>query len=256
MAGFSPYNEDAILAFMFQIAIVDDDSKAIENLRGLLERYGKENSLSFAIEGYSSSAEFLRVFKKGLDLIFLDIQLGKDTGFDVAEKIRAVDQTVAIIFETEFGQYAIQGYKYNAVDYFVKPVAYYDLALRMQLVILEKKKANPLVVVKVRGGVKSLPADDILYIEEVGHTPVYHSDSEEFTAVKRMSLSHVEKELGNLGFARCNSSFLVNLSKCRELRRDEVVVGSACLPISRGMRQAFVTKLSQVLQLPGGKGEE
>jgi DNA-binding LytR/AlgR family response regulator len=136
----------------------------------------------------------------------------------------------------------------------VKPVSYYDLSLRMRLFLLSLKKANPTLSIKVHGGVKTVEIDQIIYVEEVGHTPVYHCESEEFASAKRLSLSHVEKELGAFGFARCNSSFLVNLAKCKELRRDEVVVGKSELSISRGMRRTFVTKLSEVFQIPRRKG--
>lgn len=166
---------------------------------------------------------------------------------EIAEKIREVDKTVGIIFETDFAQYALQGYKFDAIDYFVKPVTYESLKLRMTLLAEKKHLAPPTYYVQIKGGGRNLPVDDILYVEQLGHHQIYHTKKEELETTKRVSLADVEKELKDCGFARCSSSYLINLNACNGILNDEVIIGDAKLPISRGMKKEFSDKLLSIL---------
>ncbi|MFA6625203.1 MAG: LytTR family DNA-binding domain-containing protein [Bacilli bacterium] len=229
---------------MLNIAIVDDDCKASKNLIDLLSRYQKEEKTQFAVCSFSDSEEFLRTFNCQYDLLFLDVQIPKISGMDVARQVREKDKNVAIIFETDFAKYAVQGYKYNALDYFLKPVSYYDLKLRMSLLSVQEKTIVPYVVVFVQGGSKSVLVNEIYYVEQLGHDQIYHTATGDLKSVRRQSLASLEKEYSSYGFARCSSSFLVNLSFCTGLIKGEVMIHNLYLKISRGMRKNFITKLS------------
>lgn len=227
-----------------KIAIVDDDEKSISDLVGLFNRYSQEEKVEFSIFTYTDSEVFLRSFTDDIDLLFLDIQMPKYSGMDIAEKIREKNRNVAIIFETEFGQYAIMGYRYDALDYFIKPISYYDLKMRMLMFFRNKNLINNSIPVKVRGGVKYLTYNSILYIEVDGHGLIFHTDEGEVVSTRRESLSKTEEAFKDFAFARCSSSFLVNLSRCSSIMDDKVKVGDTEIEISRGMRKEFAEKLS------------
>lgn len=226
-----------------KIAIVDDDDGAVLALKDLLNRYAKEENVEFSIMTFNDGQIFLNHLYEDFDLVFLDVQLPVMSGMEVAKKIRETDYKVAIIFETEFGQYALQGYKYDAMDYFIKPISYYDLKLRMSMFFKAKNLVNNAIQVKIKGGLKYLTYDSILYIEVDGHGLVFHTREGEFASTKRESLSKMEESLEEFSFARCSSSFLVNLSQCSGVMEDKVKVGDIELEISRGMRKAFLEKL-------------
>jgi len=106
--------------------IVDDEELARSDLRALLseipmvEIVGEANSIKAAIEA---------IDKYKPDVIFLDIQFPRETGFDLLDKI---DTKAKIIFVTAFDKYAIRAFEVNALDYLIKPVDPERLALTLE----------------------------------------------------------------------------------------------------------------------------
>lgn len=233
---------------MIKIAIIDDDLSATENLKGLLSRYEKEQNLSFEIFSFTNGEEFLKTFDCQYSLVFLDIQLLGMSGMDCANEIRKTDKDVRIIFETSYGQFAIEGYKYNAIDYFVKPVSYYSLKMRMDSIDFEEKdkiEAISLSIKLVDGMTKTLSSFDIVYIEKSGRHIILHTADEEFESSSRESMSSMEKNLSEVGFVRCSSGFMVNLAKCEGIHHDYVLVNGVKLPISRKLKKGFMDAVAK-----------
>lgn len=228
-----------------RVAIVDDEQKAIDNLVNLLKQYEKENEVDITISTFSDSAQFIFQYKPIYDLIFLDVQMPKYNGLQVAEEIRKKDSDVFLIFQTTFGQFALHGYQYDAMDYFVKPVTYQSLRMRLSMVKKKLSERGGMISFPVEGGgIKILKLKDILYVEESGRNQVFHTvDGEEFINIRRESLSSLEKKIGNDGFARCNSGFILNLKKCSEIKKNVVSIGGVTLEISRTYRQSFMEQL-------------
>lgn len=106
--------------------IVDDEELARSDLHALLSKFpsieiaGEANSIKTAIEA---------IEKLSPDIIFLDIQFPRETGFDLLEKI---DTKAKIIFVTAFDKYAIRAFEVNALDYLIKPVDPERLALTLE----------------------------------------------------------------------------------------------------------------------------
>ena len=100
--------------------VVDDEPLA----RSLIEGYVKQTPYLEFAGSYPNAIEAMeRVGKGDVDLIFLDIQMPQLNGMELS---RVVGQSVKIIFITAFEQYAIEGYKVDALDYLLKPVSYID----------------------------------------------------------------------------------------------------------------------------------
>lgn len=234
---------------MAKIAIVDDDNGAVENLTSLLLRYTGETGIVFEIKAFSDGESFLAEPSTDYDLLFLDIQLPHQSGLEVAGELRKKNPSLPIIFETEFGQYALFGYKVNALDYFVKPVSYYELKMRLMLFSFNTKNVPSPILVHVKGGIQTIFECDLLYVEQVGHTQIFHTEKGEFETTKRRSLSKLEKSLSSQGFARCNSSFLLNLRRCTSLSHDSIFMNELEFKISRGMRRNFITRLSESFKI-------
>lgn len=231
-----------------RVAIVDDDKEAINNLITLLKQYEKENDMRITISSFEDSAEFIFEYKPIYDLLFLDVQMPKYNGLKFAEEIRTKDPDVFIIFETTFGQFALHGYQYDALDYFIKPVSYQALRMRLSLVKKKLSERGGMISFPIEGyGVKILNLKDVLYVEEAGRNQIFHTvDGNEYIKTKRDSLSNLEKKIGSDGFARCNSGFLLNLRKCNEIKKNSVLIGDISFEISRTYRQSFMEKLFQV----------
>ena len=238
----------SILVSMKKIAIIDDDISATENLISLLKQYEKEKGLSFEVSSFCDAEQFLETFSSQYALIFLDIQLPGISGMDCANKIRQQDKEVKIIFETCYGQFAIEGYKYNAIDYFVKPVSYYALRMRMDSIDFEgsaQVQDLSLSFKLVDGMTKTLMTSEITYIERSGRHIIFHTENDEYESCSRESVSSIERSLSEIGFARCNSGFVVNLSKCDGIYREYVLVNKVKIPISRKLKKNFMDSVTK-----------
>ena len=112
---------------MIHIAICDDEREFVEHLRGLLERYADETGEEIKITACYDGMELVEKYDPGIDLIFLDIQMKPVDGLHAAGQIRRMDEKVGIIFLTTLAQYGLEGYKYQAEDYIIKPMKYVRL---------------------------------------------------------------------------------------------------------------------------------
>lgn len=232
---------------MINVAIIEDDINEAENLKTALKRYQKEIGKEISIYEFDEAEKILQIYKPIYDVIFMDIELPKMSGMNAAGEIRKLDDSVIIIFVTNMVKYAIQGYKVGALDYFVKPVSYYDLRLRMEQVRMSLEDRIPNIAIPLADGVKSVLSSKIYYIEIMNHQLTYHTVDGNYSVSSGVSLSKLEKQYSEYGFIRCSSSYLVNLNWCTELKLDTIKVEKDNLKVSRGMKKHFVSKLSQRL---------
>lgn len=98
--------------------LVDDEQANLENLHALLAKNCSEVKVVAAANNIDDALEKVNLHRP--DLLFLDIQMGKTTGFDLLKKLR--DKTFEVIFVTAYDNYGIQAVKFAALDYLLKPV--------------------------------------------------------------------------------------------------------------------------------------
>lgn len=227
------------------IAIVEDDDAAAKVLLGFIERYSKEESAELNTCRFTRADEFLNNYKpSGYAVVLMDIQMPGTNGMDAAFQLRKLDKSVSLLFITSMVQQAQIGYEVDAVGFMVKPVSYYDFALKFKKaleVYSMNEKRN--VTITVPGGMCRISVDKLMYVEIVNHKLRYHLVDE----VLEMSgsLSVVEKELESYGLLRCNSCYLVNPKFIRSVRGLELSIGDETLRISRPKRQQFITRLTE-----------
>ena len=196
---------------MLNIAVVDDEIEAVNELETHVKRYCEGRGIEYSLARFTSPVKFLAGFKSEYDLIFMDIEMPAMNGMDAARNLRKMDGEVALIFVTNMAQYAIRGYDVDADDFVVKPVKYGNLEIKLDRILKKhSKKDRPHVAVYEDGEVKYLRIADIRYVEVIKHNIIYHATSGKYE--KRGALkSEAELFAGN-GFAQCNKSCLVNLS--------------------------------------------
>ena len=127
---------------MIHIAIVEDEDVWAEKINHYLKKYEIENQIPFHISRFHDGAEIADDYSGGHDIIFMDIEMGLMNGMEAAEQIRTKDEQVIIIFVTNMSQYAIRGYKVNALDYVLKPITYipFSQTLRQYVPFRKQKK--------------------------------------------------------------------------------------------------------------------
>ena len=110
---------------MIRIAIVEDDTGYRSQLGKYIEQYQSDFSETVSVSEFSDGLEIVEKYKSEYDIILMDIQMKHMDGMQAAMRIRDMDKNVIIIFITNSAQFAVQGYKVEALDYVLKPIQYF-----------------------------------------------------------------------------------------------------------------------------------
>src|SRR5688572_3520913 len=121
---------------MLKALIVDDEPKARENLQILLQDFVEGVEVVGLCENIAEATEAVRT--NAPDIVFLDIQLQRETGFDLLTKLKEIN--FEVIFTTAYTEYAIKAFKFSAIDYLLKPIDIEDLKKAVRKV--EKRVSN------------------------------------------------------------------------------------------------------------------
>lgn len=230
---------------MLHIAICDDEQKFAEQLQGLLRHYEQETGESLKITTYSDGSELIDHYDPTTDLIFLDIKMNKMNGLKAAELIRQKDTGVSIIFLTTLTQYGLEGYKYQATNYIIKPMKYARLKSEMDSWI-ERHRKNDVssIVITNDSGKYKIPLNILRYVETFNRNLLLHTEDENIICYK--SMKEMEQELCGYGFARCHTSYIVNLFYIKGVKKleAELITGER-LPISQPKRKGFMEQLTK-----------
>lgn len=238
---------------MISIAIIDNNPEDCRQLEKKIDKFFTDKDLTYSVDSYTEPKGFLDSFSSQYDIITLDIGMPSMDGMTLARRIRKYDSDVIIIFITELASYAINGYEVEALDFMVKPINYYDFALKMKRAVsrLQTTMKAGRIIVKTPQGVVQLRQRDILYVEIFGHWATYHTVDGEYQYYG--TLKDVEKLLEPSQFCRCNSCYLVNLSYVEKVDQVNCVVGGHELRVSQTRRKEFINRLGQYFSMGGHK---
>ena len=229
-------------------AIVDDEPLAVELLASYVDKIpfmqlcGKYNNATDALRG---------IAEQPVDLMFLDIQMPELNGLDLS---RMLPESTRVVFTTAFEQYAIDGYRSNALDYLLKPITFptfleaCNKALQwFTLVEQAEGKAVPAmaddeiksIFVKSEYKLLQINLDSIRYIEGLkDYVKIYTTESPH-PVLSLMNMKSMEQMLPASRFIRVHRSFIVAKDKIREIDRNRIVFGDVYIPIGDSYKAAF-----------------
>lgn len=231
---------------MIRIAIVEDEDKAGEILEQFLQKYSLDNNFECVITRFYNGLDFIGQYQAIFDIVFMDIKMPHLDGMETAKKLRKYDEKVALVFVTNMAQYAIKGYEVNAIDFVLKPINYYEFEMKMvKITDYVKRHEQKYVTVKLEDSLKKIPLSDLEYIEVINHTLIYHVKNESFEVYGQ--LKNIEIMLENDNFLRCHQSYLVNLYHVLEVHKENILVGTHTIPLSKRKRKEFMTKLADYM---------
>lgn len=231
---------------IIKCAIVDDEPLAVELLASyvnkipFLELSGKYSNATDALHG---------IGEQPVDLLFLDIQMPELNGLELSKMI---PETTRVVFTTAFNQYAVDGFRVNALDYLLKPISYADFleasnkALQwFQLVQQQdepaaaEKEEIKSIFVKSEYKLLQINLDDIRYIEGLKDYVKIYTEQSPHPILSLMNMKAIEQMLPSSRFIRVHRSFIVQKSKIREIERNRIVFGDVYIPIGDSYKQAF-----------------
>lgn len=220
-------------------AIVDDEPLAL----GLLKSYVLRTDSLELVGEYSSAVQALKEQnEQPIDLIFLDIQMPELNGLEFS---KTIDPKTRIVFTTAFQQYAIDGYKVNALDYLLKPISYVDFlqavnkAIRWFELIQEPKEEITSIFVKSEYKLIQIELKNILYVEGLKDYVKIYEVGKSKPTLSLMSMKSMEELLPASKFMRVHRSFIVQTDKIRTIDRGRIVFDDNYIPIGDSYKQTF-----------------
>lgn len=229
---------------MINTIIIDDEPLAVS----LLESYVSKTSFLTLSGTYSSAVQAMQELPgKKIDLLFLDIQMPDLNGLEFS---RMVDPHTRIVFTTAFNQYAIDGYRVNALDYLLKPISYTDFlqAANKALQWFERtQKPEEIESIFVKSDYKLVQIElkKIQYIEGLKDYIKIYTEENPKPILSLMSMKAMEELLPATRFIRVHRSFIVQKDQIRIVDRGRIVFGKTYIPVSDSYKQVFQTFLDE-----------
>ena len=245
---------------MLRALLVDDELPACKTLKWLIE----ENISDLTVAGFAHSANEARHFlsQQKIDLIFLDISMPGETGFDLLSTL--TEGKYAVIFVTAHNEYAIKAFKTEALDYLLKPIDIDELKFAVNNVIknsqtdklsnIHKESLSKInshlnsdrITIPHLEGLKIIEFAEIVYLEADSNYTIFHlMNAQKFVSSKTMG----EFEPLLTGhFFRIHKSFVINLNHVAEYSKKNgnnvIMKEGSILPIARRRFQEFMHVLS------------
>ena len=204
---------------MIKTLIVDDEPLAAGLVKEFLSTYPQFEVVAICHDGFEA-LKAIQLFQP--ELIFLDIQMPKITGFELLELL---ENPPAVLFTTAFDQYAVQAFDVKGIDYLVKPFSEARFAQAIARFLSQQKtktvpevvdypvseERNKRIVVRVKNEIKIIQTQEVRYFEAEDDYISIHTQEGKF--LKKMTMKQLEESLDPEKFARVHRSFLVNLQE-------------------------------------------
>ena len=220
-------------------AIIDDEPLAL----GLIESYVKKTDFLKLEGSYASAVEAMsQLTRHPVDLLFLYIQMPELSGMEFS---RMLPPTTRIVFTTAFEQYALDGYRVNALDYLLKPISYTSFleaarkALQWFELMHRQFDERESIFVKSDYKLVQIELRNILYIEGLKDYIKIYEEGAAKPILSLMSMKSMEEQLPASRFMRVHRSYIVQKDKIRVIDRGRIVFGKTYIPVSDSYKQAF-----------------
>jgi len=248
---------------MIKALIIDDEEDCIEGLQNLLV-HGYENfvKVSGSAKTVREGIEAIAVLRP--DLVFLDVQIGEKTGFDLLRALPDID--FEIIFTTAFEKFALKAIKFSALDYLLKPIDVDELDIALMKLLNEKSRKNTAdkidlllqntqksdglfkkIIVPTISGFEFIEIGNIIRCEsDSNYTTIYIKDKQKMVVAK--TLKDFEDLLSNYSFFRIHNSHLINLTYIRSYNKGKggsvILMDGTEIEVSSRRKDDFITRLS------------
>ena len=247
---------------MIRTLIIDDEEDAREGLKLVIEKFCPEVSIQALCE--SPEEGLKKIDELQPELVFLDVQMPRLSGFDLLEKVEKIN--FEVIFVTAFDKYAIKAIKFSALDYLLKPIDVEELVSAVQR-IKEKQKNKTAHFKSLLSNVKlssekltrlAIPSENEIIIQKISDIVYCEADSNYTTLHlvdnKKITISKTLKEFENIlpetDFCRIHHSTLVNIAHVTKYIKGEggyvLVTGGGHLDVSRRKKDSFLHKLDKL----------
>lgn len=235
---------------MIRAAICDDESIMLDYLYEHISKEFERQKANIQIDKYTSGKDFLNVHKaEPYDVVFLDIDMPKISGFDIAEKISGIEPTL-IVFVTTHDELVFSSLKFQPFRFIRKSFIKDEIGEVVEDInkVLSKRAAGRKFKLQTKTHDVYIDVEQIIYIEIYGHwLKVYTADNEVLNCYG--ILSDYETQLEPFDFVRTHKSYLVNCRYIRSVEKEQVVLDNkTSVPLSRRRINTVNDKFTKYLR--------
>ncbi len=244
---------------MISIFVVEDEALILESTLSMLQE------LPVSLKGSATNVDdaFAGISKTQPDLVLLDVEIGSQTSFDLLEKFPAID--FKIIFVTAHQKYALDAFKFSAIDFLLKPLRTLTLETAIKKAEESIQKEQAISLQTLRYNLQATPQDQkiilktqskiyVLKLEEIVHCEADQSYTIFYTSqgkvVVSKAIGYFDDLLVAFDFYRVHKSYLINLKHIVQIHKadgGEVELSNASrVPISQRKREEFLLRIDSL----------
>lgn len=242
---------------MMKAIIIDDEPDCVKLLSLQLKMYCPQVQVVAACTGSEDGLQRIKELHPGI--VFLDIEMPVMNGFQLLEKIGAVN--FSLVFVTAYDQFAVKAFRYSALDYLLKPIDAKDLQAAVQkaeqrcfpgkeqLAMLKQqvieKNFPDKIALPFQNGVAFVAINNIVYCEsENNYTRFYSTDGQQYMVAK--TLGDIQEVLEERNFLRVHRQYLVNLDHIKKYVRGEgnylIMTNRDSVAVARNQKERLIER--------------
>ena len=241
---------------MIKCIAIDDEPLALKKLVTYIR---KIPYLELVAECRSAIEAQKVIDEQEIDAVFLDINMPDLNGMDFAKSLEQnYSKGPVLVFTTAYSEYAIEGYKANSVGYLLKPYGFDEFEAAAQKVkdiheirqqattdVTTQVNDDGTIFVKSDYKIVRITIENIRYIEAMSEYLRIACDDREKPVIVLLSMKKIEEHLPSSSFMRIHRSFIINLNKICEVKKNHVILdGDVSLPIGDNYKDAFMNYLN------------
>jgi two-component system LytT family response regulator len=228
---------------MIKCLAIDDEPLALRQIAGYIK---KTPFLELAAQCESASKAIEVLEHTPVDLMFVDINMPDLNGMDF---VKALDKPPKVVFVTAYSEYALEGFRVNAIDYLLKPVSYPDFlkSANKAKSWFDSSQQKPdevnsdkdFLFIKSEYKIIRINFNDIKYVEGMSEYIRIHLTGSK-PVMTLLSMKFIEEQLPQDRFMRVHRSYIVNLEKISVIERSRIVFdGNVYIPVSDQYKAKF-----------------
>ena len=241
---------------MIKCIAIDDEPLALKKL----VTYIKKIPYLELVAQCRSAVEAQRIIDdEDIEAVFCDINMPDLNGLDFAKSLgQEHSRGPIVVFTTAYAEYAIEGYKANAVGYLLKPYSFDEFEAAAQKVrdiseirqqamteVTTEVDDDGVIFVKSDYKIVRIDIEHIRYIEAMSEYLRISCDDKDKPVIVLLSMKRIEEHLPSSMFMRIHRSFIINLNKIVEVKKNHVVLeGGSSMPIGDNYKDAFMAYLN------------
>jgi DNA-binding LytR/AlgR family response regulator len=227
---------------MIRCITIDDEPLALQQMESYIEKtpfLELSTSFSNALDALNYLADH------EVDLLFVDINMPELSGM---EMVKSMENGPLVIFTTAYSDYAVEGFKVNALDYLLKPISYADFlqsARKAEKRMKERRAARTklssdkdFLFIKSDYKVHRINLQEILYIEGMREYVKIHLENRK-ALMPLISIKKLESKLPSSTFMRVHRSYIVNLKKVATIEKNRIYFSDKPIPVSDQYKEKF-----------------